>query len=250
MKTPRRLPRRPRADQLAGFTLIELLTVIAIIGILAAIIIPVVGKVRQSAHRSGCANNLRQVGVAIQLYVADHKNWLPGGYQQTGQWNLYGLQRTIGPRGWQEAGKPTQDLAAQLFPYLNKSLPDANGELQRTKALLCPGNPLAVETFESSSPASSYYAGIGVKLNDGTTARPFGRPQGTRAPRMSDIARPAQAIAMFDYDAWFLAEIGESVVQGSVPASSKEVHGSVRNFLYLDGHVNALPASENPYATL
>lgn len=60
-----------------AFTLVELLTVIAVIGILAAILIPVTSKVRASARRTGCASNLRQIGVGIQLYAEEHKNTLP-----------------------------------------------------------------------------------------------------------------------------------------------------------------------------
>ncbi|EIP97704.1 prepilin-type N-terminal cleavage/methylation domain-containing protein [Opitutaceae bacterium TAV1] len=61
----------------AAFTLVELLTVIAIIGILAAIIIPVVGKVRQSAKAVTCLSNLRQMGVAVAAYRADNKGFPP-----------------------------------------------------------------------------------------------------------------------------------------------------------------------------
>ncbi|MFH1500236.1 MAG: prepilin-type N-terminal cleavage/methylation domain-containing protein [Verrucomicrobiota bacterium] len=56
-----------------GFTLVELLTVIAIIGILAAILIPVTLVVRQKAQSAACASNLRQIGIGFQVYVADNK---------------------------------------------------------------------------------------------------------------------------------------------------------------------------------
>lgn len=58
-------------------TLIELLTVIAIIGILAAIIIPTVGKVRQNARIATSTSNLRQLGTAAQLFAAENRDTLP-----------------------------------------------------------------------------------------------------------------------------------------------------------------------------
>lgn len=65
------------AGTIAAFTLIELLTVIAIIGILAAIIVPVVGKVRESAAKASCASNLRQIALGTVAYANDNKNLLP-----------------------------------------------------------------------------------------------------------------------------------------------------------------------------
>ncbi len=59
-----------------AFTLIELLTVIAIIGILAAILIPVVGKVRASARNSQCLSNVRQLALANLLYASENKGQL------------------------------------------------------------------------------------------------------------------------------------------------------------------------------
>lgn len=64
------IQRRPRRG---GFTLIELLTVIAIIGILAAIIIPVVGKVRTTAKRTQGLNNLRQITLAGLTYAQENR---------------------------------------------------------------------------------------------------------------------------------------------------------------------------------
>lgn len=68
----------------SAFTLIELLTVIAIIGILAAIIIPVVGQVRRAARMSQSVSNLKTIGQAVQLYLADNRGKFPPLGQGTG----------------------------------------------------------------------------------------------------------------------------------------------------------------------
>ncbi len=61
----------------AGFTLVELLTVIAIIAILAAIIVPVSSKVRENARGVRCQTNLREIGKAMFLHAAENKNRFP-----------------------------------------------------------------------------------------------------------------------------------------------------------------------------
>lgn len=61
----------------AAFTLIELLAVIAIIGVLAAILIPLTGAVRASARSATCLSNQRQIVGALHLFAADNKGLLP-----------------------------------------------------------------------------------------------------------------------------------------------------------------------------
>lgn len=58
-----------------GFTLIELLTVIAIIGILAAILFASMGRIREASQRSGCLANLRQIQAANLLHAAENKGY-------------------------------------------------------------------------------------------------------------------------------------------------------------------------------
>ncbi len=60
-----------------GFTLIELLLVIGIIAILAALLLPVISRVKEQGRATACLSNLHQVGIALQLYVQDNDNRLP-----------------------------------------------------------------------------------------------------------------------------------------------------------------------------
>src|SRR6516162_7672244 len=94
-----------------GFTLIELLVVIAIIGILIALPLPAVQKVREAANRTQCLNNLKQMGLALHHYY-DNKECFPSAYLYTPPPET-GVTRTVyTDPGW--------GWGTLLLPYLEQ----------------------------------------------------------------------------------------------------------------------------------
>jgi len=66
----------------AAFTLLELLVVMAIIGILAAVLLPVLSRGKESGRVAACQGNLHQIGVALTVYVDENQNLMPTMYDQ------------------------------------------------------------------------------------------------------------------------------------------------------------------------
>jgi prepilin-type N-terminal cleavage/methylation domain-containing protein len=107
MRAPARRP--------AAFTLIELLVVIGLVGVLVGLLMPAVQKVRESAARAQCANNLKQISLAAHSYAASHDCFPPGAL---GQAPDPGQNSATTPPQW----KSTQNIGvlAYLLPYVEQ----------------------------------------------------------------------------------------------------------------------------------
>ena len=166
----------------SGFTIVELLVVIAIIGVLVAMVLPAVQAARESARRSQCMNNLKQMGLACQNYN-DAFRVFPAGYLATVPYNNAVNDTTPG-WGWGALILPQLEQST-LAASINFSLPienPANAAAAQTSVAvyLCPSDLLPNSTFVVPSTSgqpllkaapSSYAACVGNDLSpaDGPT---------------------------------------------------------------------------------
>ncbi len=197
----------------SGFTLTELLTVIAIIGVLAAIIIPVVGKVRTSARSSQCVSNLRQTYMGYVLHVNEERRGIIPIAYGGGSWidtyanNLeIGLKATVGCQ-------VQRDNKAEIW---------------------------AASAWHNARLYHRTYS-INLALN-------MVGPGPTRVERhLSSFAFPSRTVLLSDgnnTDAGGNANYYNSVIQ---PGRNPEaVHNDRANLVFLDGHVESRRASEIP----
>ncbi|RRJ95525.1 DUF1559 domain-containing protein [Opitutaceae bacterium TAV4] len=210
----------------AAFTLIELLTVIAIIGILAALTIVGISRARQTARTAVCKSNLRQLGSAVLLYTNDNKGCLPPTRYPDGLNN--------GDKQWYSNLLQTY-LPAQ--PWFDEGFGNIREGIWR-----CPGAELVW-----------WGGGYGSNITHLMRVRPL---NDSILPRINTITRPSQLWLFGDAQCvnysppgrpagdWTWNRVKCPIDPGnSWTSSGAETaaprHGGKANIVYVDGHVGS-----------
>ena len=142
-----------------AFTLIELLVVIAIIAILIALLVPAVQKVREAANRTTCANQLKQIGLAVHNFAGAYKVVPPVEGVATGNTNPYTGQQNASPDGtW-------GTFFFYILPFVEQEAVyrAANGNSMNVGASVIPGYLCPSDPSQNNA---NVYGGCGVMQGD------------------------------------------------------------------------------------
>jgi len=199
-----------------NMTLIELLVVMAIIAILSAILLPALGKARDVAKRSLCANNLKQLSTGVAMYAQDYNEQYPIKHKAGGGYDL----------SWYYT----------VASYMNVNW-DRGGDPKYTTAYTCPCDNEARAEQRSKV---SYAINQGRNWNDDATCNGISWKGGSL--KMFQTPNASGTVCFAEYWGWY-GYLGHgasaSVIYSSVGGGGKGYHDGIGggNYLMCDSHV-------------
>ena len=200
-----------------AFTLVELLVTLAIIGILAALLLPILGQARGAAGRATCINNLRHINAALIMYADDHADSLRAA---TNDYHIYFTYR--------------EDINS----YLSR-----NGASTNDSSFACPADKFdctksLVEDFFYPQPASGH-GFHHMKQTDYSSYIFNGEAASSADTRVTQkafasVRRPSQLVLVSE----FSSALGLSA---HAPKGSQQLSSAKNVLAFVDGHVSYIP---------
>jgi prepilin-type N-terminal cleavage/methylation domain-containing protein/prepilin-type processing-associated H-X9-DG protein len=252
---------RSRAIRDEGFTLIELLVVIAVIALLAALLFPVFAQAREKARQSACLSNLKQIGMALGMYIQDYDGYLPDCccWGRAAVWTdntgkLGANSADLTGRCWQAGitkASPPKDtlLGPERNPprYVQEKL---HPYVKNVQVWFCPS--VGKDRFFLGDPANPTYGYNGTTYiwnwyaDPSNVENPFRhRPLTLISGRaLADVPQTSAAPIVWDMPWYKVIKPPCSTFRGDRPA-----HADGLNVVYVDGHARFNPFDTSQTAT-
>jgi len=230
----------------AAFTLIELLVVIAIIAILAAILFPVFAQAKEAAKKTACLSNMKQIGLATQIYNQDYDFQFPQSKQTDAQPDIDDADGSI-------ENPDNGSVFAKILPYTGHGSSSSEDTLFQQKLFMCPDDPTP---FDPSCPDVVNIGGPHVisylinawfvwGLNESQisqTADTINYGERHSEPHSDPPGAPAAPFCDDIYHPWFYLPINPQTPAGAdemdavYGAVATTRHGQGSNFVFSDSH--------------